>query len=797
MGDVTQLEGDVGHCAVLHNDAGVAAFTNTVPSAQDLKEYFARPRVIAQGAIPTVVGPFVTQSVTESTLSTSFPFFLNRLSGVYGLRFTLRYTVQVAATPFQQGLLAASFQYGLPSGTDLDVLNRSITASMVTKLPHVRLDLAEATMAQLDIPFVHKQDFFNLIGEANNALGLFSLSMIMPYRTLTTAAAPTYRVYISLHDLDLIGAIPFTPSSVVLQSGLRVTRAVNKMSPISEEVEHPKVSSGVATIAKGIKTLGDAVPLISSFTGSTAWFLRAVSTSLSAFGYSKPAEEKPSQLVYRTANVGELHVDTPYPGLKIAPFQSNSLVVDSVMGNNDTDEMALNYVLQQYSQIFRGTLSTSDTAGTQIYGAVMSPSAWWFRANSLRPGGNVGLTGGLTVTTSNCFDPSNVMYIASMFKQWRGPVTFRITFSKTKFHAGRLALGFVPSYTAGTSNAIVSSTISSLEVSGSITQASSFVKVLDLKDNSVFEIDVPFVCPDLWCSLNGSTGALAMVVMDPLVNTGETATTIDFLVELKAKDGFELANYSGSGLVPITSSTGTLIQLQSGLSAVGPVVDTVTQYTAGEKFNSLKQILMIPHWDAVFPVVGANAYWLPPWWYTPRVTNVNPFPASFALKYASSPQSLIRSMYAYFNGATAIELYSVENVTMSVYSIGIDNNNTPLFSDFRYRDLGSRVRHVTPEQHAHVVLPTFSRLARLEPSAAQSTWVPRNAVVGNTPTGTSTDIDTVYQVRVDQRVVSTPATPFYIGRSGADDARCACFLGAPLCAVFGTGLLQQPGGGFF
>lgn len=92
------------------------------PLTQDLLAYFARPRQISSGAIPTTKSNFFNAFPTAQIIVANwFPNGFNRLLGTFGFRATIVYTLQVNATPFHTGLLAMSAQYGVKGPTRLNI----------------------------------------------------------------------------------------------------------------------------------------------------------------------------------------------------------------------------------------------------------------------------------------------------------------------------------------------------------------------------------------------------------------------------------------------------------------------------------------------------------------------------------------------------------------------------------------------------------------------------------------------------------------------------------------------------
>ena len=76
---------------------------------QDIKYYFARPRLIRRGtfAFGSRANQF-TWDASGGNLLLAFPQWTNRLAGAYGIRFTMCFRLQVAVTAFHQGVAALS-----------------------------------------------------------------------------------------------------------------------------------------------------------------------------------------------------------------------------------------------------------------------------------------------------------------------------------------------------------------------------------------------------------------------------------------------------------------------------------------------------------------------------------------------------------------------------------------------------------------------------------------------------------------------------------------------------------------
>lgn len=813
IGEVANFSSEAGICATVPYDAGTSAFTPSVEGYQDLKEYFSRPRMIASGTVPTTRSRLWGASVGFASLVSWFPNFLLRTEGAYGVRFSLKVMVTVAANPFQQALLALSYQHGVEEN-DTEIYARSSDSATVTNLPHVLLNLAETTMVELEIPYLSVHDFVNLRTAVQPTLGFAALNTLLPYRTLTNSTPPTYKVYVSLHDLELIGSYPSVANVIVPQSGLHDKKpdhashgaSRDKSAPekggnkITQEAKSTGSISGLMNkVAKGVRVASAVAlpfaPELSAIGGATDWFLRSASKVVSAFGYSKPVVEKESDKMILYKNVGDINIDLPMPGYVVAPFQSNKLRVDSTLGDTEIDEMALAFVLKKYSQIFVGVMSTSDATGARIYGTMISMNNFWFRTNPLRPGGNIPLPLASSLTT-NAIIPSTLLFVSNMFRYWRGSLKFRFTFSKTKFHAGRVMVGYVPDFVLSQNGTPVSNVAEAPEVTLGLNlpQPFSYCEIFDFRDSSVFEFEVPFVSPFLYANMNDNVGGLSMTIVDPILANGEASTAIDFMVEVCAGDDFEFACAVPPTLTP-AAITGT-VTLQSGLGGVGEVPANVSEYTVGEKFDSLKQLMMLPSYVGVDVANNAlNACLLPPWFYRPRFTMATPMAIGSGAHLAFTRSGNISSCYAFVNGSTVWHLYNDldSKVSFSIAQLGGDGGfTTTTMSDPRWRDnYGTGcVRLYETSDTAHAVLPLYSKTARVIPGRYNASYTTRNWAPNITPTNTTEFSNVQYQLLTRNNSGSTVRV--VLGRAAADDARCAVWIGPPPVILFASTQTATP-----
>lgn len=717
--------------------------------------------------------------------NTWFPNGYFRLEGVQAVRFRLVLQLTVSSNPFHQGMVNMAFQYACPTNS-LDVYNRAINPTLSTNLCHVAMDLADTTMISLELPYLYPFDYLALDGTADAVLGHFGLNQLMVTPTLANSGPPQYKLYAYLEDLELIGSTSLYQQVVIPQTGLRSRPESTGASKQVQEAKSAGTLSKLASTGAKIATLASYVPGLSAIGGPTAWFLNASSKALSAFGYAKPRDEVQPNRHYRTDYVGDINVDMPNEAFSIAPFAQNKLRIDPTMGGSDTDEMAMEFVLSKYCQIFYGDMATSDSTGARLYATQICPSHYWFRTNSTRPGGNLPFPISASLA-NNAVQPSSLCYFSHMFRYWRGGLRFRITFSKTKFHGGRVIIGFVPTIQEASGGTPANNIVPAVEVTAGLPQPFSYSKVFDLRDDSVIEFDVDYISSFLYMGVNSSTGGLTMTVMDPLIANGEAATTINYMVEVCAKPDFEFSFPSNPNVAAVTGNN-NIVFAQSGVGVAN--TRETCEYGPGEKILSLKQLAMLPTYttfDVANTVVSTTA--LPFWTYLPRLIPAIPQPITTQGYFASSRAGLISACYAYWNGATAYHIYKDGDgtgVASWIYYNQQDSGVPSVLNNasaYAHAGAGSSNAVYTNLSAGHYEAPSYSRYARLPwgdqyaVSGTNRYYLPFSVTLRG---GTATYAQPVLTVRNNSGATKRVTWSM----AAADDARCTTWLGPPPLFLF-------------
>lgn len=778
-------KGEAGICAEAPTE-GHTQFLFPDGELQDLKSFFGRKTLLTRGSLSATPGRLYSLDISYSTLAANIPTWVERLRGVRGIKADLVFTVEHNANPFHQGVLVSAFQYGF------NQWNR-LLPSTCTNLPHVRLDVSHNTMCELRVPYLSEFEYWgSSTSELTHVMGTYGLVQVLPTPALPNSNLPVYKVYVRLENIQLYGRVPLLDAAfIVPQAG--VPKLTGKANAEAELEANGQFSGVLATAARLPTAVGRWWPSLRPFTAPVTWFLNASAKAASAFGFSKPVATAPLVRQHRFPNLCEHVVDVAAPATVVGGFQTNSVAVSEALGGTDLDEMAFDTILTRYSQVFRGSLSTAETHGTALYCSHVCLAHMWFRASTTLPGGNISLPRGSTTATAVI--PTQLMYFGQHFRSWHGSLTYRVTFAKSKFHTGRVLFTFIPNYRAipNTQRYVDSSSeggpappIFSLDL-----QPSQYSMIFDLKDESTFEFSVPYIAPVSHLSFNDSMGFVSMQVLDPLVNNGESASSITYIVEVAAQPGFYFAGLAAPGQPAFVDQFEPVIEFQSGAGATST---DASQHSVGEKFCSAKQLAMVP---CMRRYIQTNASIqtgiIPPWvcsvgWGTGSV-----LPIDTVRSMPFSRSGMVAQCYAYAVGSTLLTVDWPGGVATFRVAQDRRDNGTALTGTVPSLYTMSRTdpSFVHANLHrltgmAQFLLPTLSnsprfRVGDFNTGAGIRDWEPGTATYSTL----SVNAKVLYQFA--SRNNTGVSQDWYWGVSAADDARAAAYLGPPPLVLANSG----------
>lgn len=776
-----------------------------------LRKVLARPVFLTTGTFgSTPTSPYTLVLNNASAFRTAFTSVQwDRLVGMHGIRFTLVFHCIVSKTAFHQGIVSMAFQYGVDGNNQVRLSGTAFPLSV--HLPNVRMNFAEETEMVLRVPFVYAEEYLRVVttyGSDISPYGVFGLVNLTGCPIVAGQSTPRYNIYVSMEDIEFVGASPFATQNVVLQAGLSNNNAEHKgvsngrtrvsKGHVTDEAVQAGLLSGSLDAVSGALASLENIPAMGSIMGSADWFMRAASGAAKSFGFSKPIDETLPSRHVRTSYAGEGQTDMPTIAYNLAPFQANKLAIDGTLGCNSEDEMSFDYVLGKYSYIYRGDFTTTQATGDVIYGAPVTPSAFWYRDRGLgtsTPTGNIALKTANTLT-ENAFMPSILCYVGDNFRYWRGNLRFRVSFAATKLHGGRVSFAYTPYRTSVVANSPVSNTITIPAAGAPGPTLTGYVLIFDLQDASTFEFDVPFVYPAAYCPvLEGTTGSVSMTVINPLTANVSVPSTVNFMVEVCAMPGFEFSCPTSSLMSTVPPTGAYAVTYQSGVPSSLDVMPTASQQTQGETVRSIKSIMMMPDYLTIdIPNNSLPIWTLDPWFKTNAPSLAIPMSTTTASLYFAARSSRMAELYAFARGST---LYSFTkektgNIT-SVFSFVPDSGGvaTTTFGSFYDKSLNPLGTVVYPEvlESGRVVIPTYATFPRLSSdSRAFDFGASRSALNAQT---WNPDV-TLAVPRLTVRNTSGATVRTLLGRAAADDAICSQFIGPPICIVLNTLATTNP-----
>lgn len=728
-----------------------------VAQVTNLSDYFSRPYVIARGNVNSSSQDGIFTAMVTNKWIQEHTYNFSRVLGAFGWRATLVFRLQVIATPFQAGVLRLVFS---PFEDDIPTNHRRTAhIAAVSQLPGVELDVTESTSAILRVPFIHPLNYFPVkkptttLPEDN--LGTVSLwTYVGPNNA--TGDLTSYVLWFSLEDFELIGAAPGAtvaqPGTFVAQSGFNATKTRKSASsaPSSKEAEAvPGSLSNVLAAGSNLATWLGKIPMLSEIAGPASWFLRQSSNIAASFGWARPLTSSTINKVWHTQNNYQMNCDGVDVSHSLGLFSENTVTCMPGFAGSNVDEMSLDFIKGIYACVYRGTITPTQAHGFCVVSAILSPSAMKFSTGDARITPFIGTIP--NVNSGKAFWPAPAFAIGQCFKYWRGGFKFRIKMSKTKFHTGRVILGFVPNaapFTGGVA-----------QLPADLDQLQYVSKVWDLREGNTMEFECPFISNRSYLQFGESYGSFFLSIIEDMQAPPSVSQTIEFVVEVACMDDFEFMQ--PTEIIYPAAPVDTFYVAQSGIPTDQVPKDFPAHVCAGEQVNSVKQLL----------ARAANVYTTGP------IVNVNVH--TVGLKHGLSlwapdeltPTSLTNAKYdylSYFQNFFGLQRggYSVDTfytgpggiLTGSIIERGNQINVTP-----HYSDTGA----------LHVKVPYYSPTSRTIIGAPYLPQPPECTVSISQPTDKTYGTWSIY-------------------RHAADDYQLGYFLGTPPLAVPFT--TTTPGG---
>lgn len=707
-----------------------------VADVVNIQTYFARPRLItrvdfsAGTNFPVLWSLDLNNANIKSTMSVNF----TRAAGAFGYRGTMCFRAQVVATPFMAGRLRFAFEPANTSAIYPSGFSKVDNICPLSQLPGVELDLNDSTDMVIKIPFLHALSYFTVSeSHSTEMLGRISLVKYQPLTVATGVGPPAIAIWGWIEDFETIGA---AASAVSFQMG--------KLTPSAKEAKviPGNLSNVLSAGANLAMWAGSRIPTISAFAGPTNWVLRQASHIAASYGWAKPIDASAAHKVITTDMTYQHNYDGIDTSHVLGGFAENAIVPSVGFAGSDMDEMAFDFLKQVSCAISQTSLLTTDTAGALVYACNLNPMAMLYYAGSR----NV-----TAVPDAFIRAPlwgSTIFGLANCFSNFRGGFRFKIKIAKTRFHTGKLLLGFNP--TSFVTNNAASNKLPDDFFSGLFKSV-----IWDLRESSEMEFEVPYISAAPYLPVETPYGAFFISVLEPLVAPDTVATSVPLLVEVSGMSDLEFSvpRPKVYGLCPTAAPTMAIttdipdliptdsvgISFQSGnFTPYKSDTPEMAHLCVGEKINSVKQL--VSRADLVRVPVTAietynNAPNLPSW-----TIEGNTQPNNSMLNY-------FQYWYAFFRGGYCFDFISFGDKGRLTALPGSLNNAITNLPVIREND-----------GHLHVKVPYYNKYPK--------------SMLGSNWTNSSYALKVLFS---GER--TTPAYAAFI--RAADDYQYGYFIGCP------------------
>lgn len=444
---------------------------------------------------------------------------LDKLRGFLGFSGTFNIKLTWNTDPTMLGMfLVAYTSPGCSIAAGAGVLGQQ---TFYSGCPHVIVNIAETTSAILSIPYV---------GEAN-VIPMYPTSVpmdtsrqflghihIIPIVALASSVSPNAINMSLFNNIENLKTYAVQPRVAQVQASAALAGIVEatKKSKI--------VSSSFGSISKYLNKNQDD-SFISGLSRVGGWAFGAASKISDLLGWSKPLDVTNLvgvvQLPYR-----DLYTcDTTFVGAKTTQNYDQG-ISDLDLSGRSIDEMTISSIVDRpniipnvqdilYPDILHMSMKKIIPEGTLIGTVPINPTQYYTEA----------VSGGLSYETN-----TQISYLSKLFEFWRGAIRFYVRPVCTKFHSARIRVVFIPGPKITNTESIVN------------TMQYTYAHVVDIRDPTTYDIEVPFVHQFPWSrTLDSPIGHLYFLVENPLIAPENVSDTIVFPLFVAGGSDFELA----------------------------------------------------------------------------------------------------------------------------------------------------------------------------------------------------------------------------------------------------------------
>jgi hypothetical protein len=510
-------------------------------------------------------------------------------------------------SPFQSGQLLAFFRPYNDARGVRDILNDSLTG--LTALPNAILNAAICNTVEMTIPFVSPYSHLNLPQKIGQ-LGQFRIVVLNKLAAAAAVSASyTVTAWFSNVSLEVPTAAPnaFTPTSALKISDLtqpekfrvayndintsldsltdserlRLLEKLSKPAYVAQGESRTKTSSGIISSTldsvSAVAATASSLPLVGRYFQPIEWISRAASQVAGYFGFNKPNSlDSVSRFMQYPAS-GYTNAEGLDTSVSLSTMPDNSLSSKADLFGSNVDEMDIEFICNHSQFIQSSEWKTTTAAEATLLEFPISPG-YCTNADSIVP-------------LPNFFAPTNMAYVASMFRYWRGDIRIKVQAVKTAYHSGRLRLSYIPGGVIG----------------GTYALDDAYSWYLDLKTSSEVEFEIPYnnhvpykntiLHTNAAIDQKYSTGIFRISIVNSLVAPDTVAKTVSINIWLAGSNmSFAIPDFSR--YIPSRSKRPIPGKLRD-------VEEFDPDYSPHENFSPLDRLLSSPKPSYSAQVLGS------------------------------------------------------------------------------------------------------------------------------------------------------------------------------------------------
>lgn len=446
----------------------------------------------------------------------------NKISGFLNFRAGVEVTFVITAQPAQLGGLRLTY---FPDVNDDQVALRSQDYLQLSQGPHITINIAKNQNSTITLPWISPYTHRNLVtGIGRN--GTLILSRLTPsaggvvnyqiyarfvnisieYPTgMETAEETVIREQAAIKEKEqqaMIEELRFLRSKVKIVNENIQTEGLSESSKFLESGVLSQTASTVSNVAGMLSGL----PVVGSIASAVSPIAGALSNIFSAFGWSKPVNDKPPAQMKIQPGTSSIQSDGVFNGHELTFMTGNTVCTDEGTFGSVIDEMSIDYIMRAPNTIDIFPISTEMPAGTVLARYPIDLCKW--RDATIRG-----------TYVNNDYYLTHQTMIAQLFRWWMGTIVFDFEAFMTKFHNVRLRFAVIPGATDSTDLSTVT-----------IDDNNSSVVVFG--DTVTYQAKCPEVSATPFLTVRGVTGALDGFRDQTLTTIGQMVVFLE--VPLKA-----------------------------------------------------------------------------------------------------------------------------------------------------------------------------------------------------------------------------------------------------------------------